>query len=104
MKNLLLISLLSLLPLYAADPLERYFGGMAEAKEKLVSSEILNASVTLTEEMFTAKDTKTLEKEIKAKKLTLISEGKVPREFLEDPDGRLFDGLSQTPIKISILP
>jgi len=75
--------------------LERYFGGASEGEVNRTPIPMQTESIALTQEVFDAKDERTILKKIEVEKSIALIEGKVPKAFLEDKDGRGFGGASE---------
>lgn len=81
--------------------LVRYFGGLSQNELKTPKSDKYTAPITMTQELFEAKNSHDIEEEVQKQKSIDEVEGKVAKEFLEDSNGHLFGGLSQTPLDLS---
>ncbi|MDD5157703.1 hypothetical protein [Sulfurimonas sp.] len=75
--------------------LERYFGGISQGNLKLITGPAQIEAMQVTQEIFDAKNDQEIEKKIDIEKAIAIVEGKVPKIFLEDREGRGFGGSSQ---------
>lgn len=75
--------------------LVRHFGGLSQNKINVVGQEFQNGYISITQEVFEAKDIQTIKKEIEKQKISDVIEAKVAKAFLDDADGHLFGGLSQ---------
>lgn len=88
--------------------LERYFGGVSQGNLKLITGPAQIEAMQVTQEIFDAKNDQEIEKRIDIEKSIAVVEGKVPKIFLEDREGRGFGGTSQialdlTPQKMKII-
>jgi hypothetical protein len=81
--------------------LVRYFGGLSQNEIKTPKSDKHTAPVTMTQEVFEAKNSHDIEVEVQKQKSIDEVEGKVAKEFLEDTTGHLFGGISQTPLDLT---
>ncbi len=75
--------------------LVRHFGGLSQNKVNIVGQELQSGYLSVTQEVFEAKDVQTIKKEIQKQKISDTVEAKVAKAFLDDKDGHLFGGLSQ---------
>lgn len=75
--------------------LVRHFGGLSQNRVEVVGKELQNGYLSVTQEVFEAKDVQTIKKEILKQKISDTIEAKVAKAFLDDADGHLFGGLSQ---------
>lgn len=75
--------------------LVRHFGGLSQNRVDIVGEELQNGYLSVTQEVFEAKDIQTIKKEIQKQKISDTVEAKVAKAFLDDKDGHLFGGLSQ---------
>lgn len=75
--------------------LVRHFGGLSQNRVDIVGEELQNGYLSVTQEVFEAKDVQTIKKEIQKQKISDTVEAKVAKAFLDDKDGHLFGGLSQ---------
>lgn len=80
--------------------LVRHFGGLSQNKVTIVGQELQNGYLSVTQEVFEAKDVQTIKKEIEKQKISDVVEAKVAKAFLDDADGHLFGGLSQNIIDL----
>lgn len=81
--------------------LERYFGGASQGELNLVHTQVQTQAITLTQEVFEAKDTAVIEKKVEQEKAVLVVEGKVSKAFLDDKEGRGFGGASEVALDLS---
>lgn len=75
--------------------LARHFGGLSQNRVNIVGQELQNGYLSVTQEVFEAKDVQTIKKEIQKQKISDTVEAKVAKAFLDDKEGHLFGGLSQ---------
>jgi hypothetical protein len=75
--------------------LVRHFGGLSQNRVNIVGQELQNGYLSVTQEVFEAKDVQTIKKEIQKQKISDTVEAKVAKAFLDDKEGHLFGGLSQ---------
>lgn len=75
--------------------LVRHFGGLSQNRVEIAGKELQNGYLSVTQEVFEAKDVQTIKKEIEKQKISDNIEAKVAKAFLDDADGHLFSGLSQ---------
>jgi len=78
--------------------LERYFGGASEGKLILATSPQQTQQIVITQEVFEAKDENTIKDKVEVEKSLALIEGKIPKAFLDDKEGRGFGGASETPL------
>jgi len=100
--RILIILLIFVFNIYANDS-KRYFGGLSEVKANLPKSAIYSAPVVITAEVFSAKDDKEFNKAIEEQTQEQKITKKIAKEFLENNNGHLFNGLSEGKLNISIL-
>ena len=100
--RILIILLIFVFNIYANDS-KRYFGGLSEVKANLPKSAIYSAPVLITAEVFSAKDDKEFNKAIEEQTQEQKITKKIAKEFLENNNGHLFNGLSEGKLNISIL-
>ena len=97
MKCLVLLTTISF-SLFASstvDDTRRYFGGLSEVKAKVPTSVMLTPSIVMTEEIFSAKDTKEVEVAVMKQKKEQVENGDEPKEFAMEGTGHLYGGLSE---------
>lgn len=80
--------------------LVRHFGGLSQNGVEMAGKELQNGYLSVTQEVFEAKDVQTIKKEIEKQKISDNIEAKVAKAFLDDADGHLFGGLSQGSIDL----
>lgn len=80
--------------------LERHFGGLSNGDLTLVGEELHNGYLSMTQEVFEAKDVSSIQKEIQKQKISDTIEAKGAKAFLEESDGHLFGGLSQGEVNL----
>ncbi|OHE00973.1 MAG: hypothetical protein A3K14_06290 [Sulfurimonas sp. RIFCSPLOWO2_12_FULL_36_74] len=80
--------------------LVRHFGGLSQNRVNIVGQELQSGYLSITQEVFEAKDFQTIKKEIEKQKISDGVEAKVAKAFLDDKDGHLFGGLSQGAIDL----
>ncbi len=78
--------------------LERYFGGASEGKLSLSKAPRQTHKIAITQEVFEAKDEHVITEKIEVEKSLALIEGKVPKAFLDDKEGRGFGGASELPL------
>jgi len=102
MKYLLLISIFSL-SVFAnstnAEDTHRYFGGLSEVKADTPASVMLTASTLMTEEVFSAKDTKEVEVAVMKQKKERVENGQEVQDFAMESTGHLYGGVSEADLK-----
>lgn len=81
--------------------LARHFGGLSQNRVNIAGEELQNGYLSVTQEVFEAKDAKTIKKEIEKQKISDNIEAKVAKAFLDDASGHLFGGLSQGSVDLS---
>ena len=101
--SILLLSLLANSSSLHVEDKHRYFGGLSEVKANLPKSAIYSAPVVITAEVFSAKDDKEFNKAIEEQTQEQKITKKIAKEFLENNNGHLFNGLSEGKLNISIL-
>ncbi|MCF6309734.1 MAG: hypothetical protein L3J19_04545 [Sulfurimonas sp.] len=74
---------------------------MSQNKLNLPKSSLYSAPIIVIQEVFEAKDVEAIEEQIEKNKIIDKIEGKTAQAFLEDKNGHLFGGLSQTPIDLT---
>ncbi len=78
--------------------LERHFGGASEGTLKLSKAPQQTQDIVITQEVFEAKDETVISQKIELEKSIALIEGKVPKAFLDDKEGRGFGGASEIPL------
>ena len=78
--------------------LERYFGGASEGLLILSKAPQQTQKIAITQEVFEARDEQVITEKIEVEKSLALIEGKVPKAFLDDKEGRGFGGASETPL------
>ncbi len=101
MKYLVLLTTicLSLFASSTVDDTRRYFGGLSEVKAKVPTSVMLTPSTLMTEEVFSAKDTKEVEVAVMKQKKERVENGDEAKEFAIESTGHLYSGLSEGDLK-----
>ena len=94
MKELVL-TLSLVVSVFAQEDSIRYFGGESEVKADIVKSAIYTAPVLITEEVFSAKDTKEIDMALEKQNQKRVDSGEVAVEFMNKPKGHLFGGISE---------
>ena len=94
MKHLVL-TLSIAISLFAKEDTLRYFGGESEVKVNIVKSAIYTAPVLITEEVFSAKNTKEIDIALEKQNQKRVDSGEVAIEFMNKPNGHLFGGISE---------
>ena len=79
---------------------ERYFGGASEGVLNIIRGPVRIETVLNTQEVFEAKEEQQIVKKIELDKVYAIVDGKTPKDFLEDKEGRGFGGASEVPLVI----
>ena len=82
--------------------LVRHFGGLSQNRVNIVGQELQNGYLSVTQEVFEAKDVQTIKKEIQKQKISDTVEAKVAKAFLDDNEGHLFGGLSQGNVDLKV--
>lgn len=80
--------------------LVRHFGGLSQNRVEMAGKEFQNGYLSVTQEVFEARDVQTIKKEIEKQKISDTIEAKVAKAFLDDTDGHFFGGLSQGSIDL----
>ncbi len=80
--------------------LVRHFGGVSQGNLSIAGKELHNGYLSMTQEVFEAKDVATIKKEIEKQKISDTIEAKGAKAFLDERDGHLFGGLSQGKINL----
>lgn len=80
--------------------LVRHFGGVSQGNLSIAGKELHNGYLSMTQEVFEAKDVATIKKEIEKQKISDTIEAKGAKAFLDERDGHLFGGLSQGEINL----
>ncbi|MDD2653053.1 MAG: hypothetical protein PHX44_08400 [Sulfurimonas sp.] len=75
--------------------LVRHFGGLSQGNLSIVGKELHNGYLSMTQEVFEAKDAAAVKEEIEKRKISDTIEAKGAKAFLDESDGHLFGGLSQ---------
>ena len=78
--------------------LERYFGGASQVPVKLSKVPEQTQKISITQEIFEAKDESIIKKKIEVEKSIALVEGKISKAFLDDQEGRGYGGASQVPL------
>ncbi len=81
--------------------LERYFGGTSQGRLILSKKPQQTEEILVTQEVFEANDVSVIKEKIETDKSLALIEGKVPKAFLDDKEGRGFGGASETPLDFS---
>jgi hypothetical protein len=81
--------------------LERYFGGASQLPVQLSQDLEQTQKITVTQEVFEAKDESIIKEKIEVEKSIALVEGKVAKAFLDDKEGRGYGGASQVPLDFS---
>lgn len=81
--------------------LMRYFGGASQTRLQLIEGPEQTQELVITQEIFDAKDKSDIEEKIQVQKAIALVEGKIPKAFLEDQDGRGYGGASEIPLDFS---
>lgn len=80
--------------------LVRHFGGLSQGNLSIAGKELHNGYLSMTQEVFEAKDVAAIKKEIEKQKISDTIEAKGAKAFLEESDGHLFGGLSQGEVNL----
>lgn len=75
--------------------LVRHFGGVSQNSVEVVGKELQNGYLSMTEELFGAKDISIVKQEIAKQKISDAIEAKEAKAFLQESDGHLYGGISQ---------
>lgn len=78
----------------------RHFGGLSQGNLAIVGKELHSGYLSMTQEVFEAKDIATIKKEIEKQKISDTIEAKGAKAFLDERDGHLFGGLSQGEVNL----
>lgn len=78
--------------------LERYFGGASQVPVKLSKAPEQTQKISITQEVFEAKDESIIKEKINVEKSIALVEGKISKAFLDDQEGRGYGGASQVPL------
>jgi len=81
--------------------LERYFGGASQLSVKLNKVPEQAQEISITQEVFEAKDERVIQEKIEVDKSIALIEGKVAKAFLDDKEGRGYGGASQVSLDFS---
>jgi len=81
--------------------LERHFGGASQMPVKLSQGLEQTQELSITQEVFEAKDERIIKEKIEVEKSIALVEGKVAKAFLDDKEGRGYGGASQVPLDFS---
>jgi hypothetical protein len=81
--------------------LERYYGGASQGNLILATAPQQTQKIVITQEVFEAKDESTIKDKIEVEKSLALIEGKAPKAFLDDKEGRGFGGASELPLDFS---
>lgn len=75
--------------------LVRHFGGVSQSSVEIVGKELQNGYLSMTQELFGAKDVSIVKQEIEKQKISDAIEAKEAKAFLQESDGHLYAGISQ---------
>lgn len=75
--------------------LVRHFGGVSQNSVEIVGKELQNGYLSMTQELFEAKDVDVVKLEIEKQKISDTIEAKEAKAFLQESNGHLFGGISQ---------
>jgi hypothetical protein len=75
--------------------LVRHFGGVSQSSVEVVGKELQNGYLSMTQELFEAKDVGVVKQEIEKQKISDAIEAKEAQAFLQESDGHLYAGISQ---------
>lgn len=81
--------------------LERYFAGASEGELKLADLPAHTHSIAPTQEVFEAKDAKSIKKKIGTEKAIALVGGEIPKAFLQESEGHAFGGASEVPLNFT---
>lgn len=73
----------------------RHFGGLSQNSIEIVGKELQNGYISMTQELFEAKDVSVVKEEIEKQKISDAIEAKEAKAFLQESDGHLYGGISQ---------
>lgn len=75
--------------------LVRHFGGISQNSVEVVGKELQSGYLSMTQELFDAKDVNVVKQEIQKQKISDTLEAKEVKAFLQESDGHLYGGISQ---------
>jgi len=97
--NIFICSLFASSSALHVESKHRYFGGLSEVKAKLPKSVMLTPSTIMTEEVFSANDTKEVEIAVTKQKEERVLNKEEVKDFAMERTGHLYGGISERSLK-----